>query len=164
MNSPDIRPDWRFITRNPAHFLAFGFGSGLAPTAPGTFGTLAAIPLYYLLTQLFSPAQLAVIIGAALLAGIWICDIAGRNLGVPDYGGIVWDEIAAFWLVLWFTPGKAAWIMGAFIVFRIFDIWKPFPINWFDRHVKNGLGVMLDDVLAAGYTIAILAGVEYWLR
>ncbi|MHB1678180.1 MAG: phosphatidylglycerophosphatase A family protein [Sulfuriferula sp.] len=158
-----LRADWRFVIRHPAHFLAFGFGSGLAPVAPGTFGTLAAVPLYYLLTALLTPDRLYMAIGLAALAGIWICDITGRNLGVADYGGIVWDEIVAFWCVLLFTPGTVLWVAGAFIVFRVFDIWKPFPINWFDTHVKNGLGVMLDDWLAAAYTIIILAAARHWL-
>ena len=156
--------NWRFITRHPAHFLAFGFGSGLAPKAPGTLGTLAAIPLYYLLTILLTPAQVYIAIVLAALAGIWICDVTGRNLGVVDYGGIVWDEIVAFWLVLAFTPHQLLWVSAAFVLFRLFDIWKPFPISWFDAQIKNGFGVMLDDILAAGYTIAILTAAKHWLR
>ncbi|MHB0990336.1 MAG: phosphatidylglycerophosphatase A family protein [Burkholderiales bacterium] len=159
-----MRADWRFILRHPAHFFAFGFGSGLAPVAPGTFGTLAAIPLYYLLAALLPVNLLYGAIGLAAVAGIWICDLTGRNLGVADYGGIVWDEIVAFWCVLLFTPVSAAWIATAFIVFRLFDIWKPFPINWFDAKFKNGYGVMLDDGLAAIYTLLVLEGIKYWLR
>ena len=157
------RANWQFISRHPAHFLAFGFGSGLAPKAPGTFGTLAAIPLYYLLVMLLPPDLVYTVIVIATLAGIWICEVTGRNLGVADYGGIVWDEIAAFWLVLVFTPNRLSWVIAAFALFRLFDIWKPFPISWFDAKLKNGLGVMLDDSLAAGYTIAILIVAKHWL-
>lgn len=158
-----MRVDWRFVLRHPAHFFAFGFGSGLAPVAPGTFGTLAAIPLYYLLAALLPAGMLYGVIGLSAVAGVRICDITGRNLGMADYGGIVWDEIVAFWCVLLFTPGTAVWIAAAFILFRLFDIWKPFPINWFDAKFKNGYGVMLDDGLAAIYTIWVLEGIKYWL-
>ena len=158
-----LQADWRFVTRHPAHFLAFGFGSGLAPVAPGTFGTLAALPLYYLLAAVLSVIQLYAVIALAAVAGIWICGVAGRNIGVADHGGIVWDEIVAFWLILAFTPLQPLWIAAAFLLFRLFDIWKPFPINWFDARLKNGFGVMFDDLLAAAYTLAVLLGVQHWL-
>ena len=158
-----LQADWKFITRHPAHFFAFGFGSGLAPVAPGTFGTLAALPLYYLLAVFLSATQLYAVIALAAVAGIWFCGVAGRNIGVADHGGIVWDEIVAFWLVLAFTPVQPLWIAAAFGLFRLFDIWKPFPINWFDARLKNGFGVMFDDLLAAVYAIAVLLGVQHWL-
>ncbi|ARU30958.1 phosphatidylglycerophosphatase A [Sulfuriferula sp. AH1] len=158
-----LQADWRFITRHPAHFLAFGFGSGLAPVAPGTFGTLAALPSFYILAAVLNPAQIYVAIALAAVTGIWICGVAGRNIGVADHGGIVWDEIVAFWLILAFTPLQPLWIAAAFLLFRLFDIWKPFPINWFDARLKNGFGVMFDDLLAAGYTLAVLLGVQHWL-
>ncbi len=142
--------------RHPAHFLAFGFGAGLAPKAPGTWGTLIALPLYYGLMLWLNPSQLLILIALAFVAGIYICAVAGRNLGVADYGGIVWDEIVAMWLVLVFTPAQPMWWAVAFGLFRLFDIWKPFPINWLDAHVKNGFGVMLDDLLAALFAIASL--------
>lgn len=149
-------PDWRFITRHPAYFLAFGLGSGLASRAPGTLGTLAALPLYALIAWLATPLQLYGVIALAVLAGVWICGKTGRDLGVADHSGIVWDEIAAFWIVLAATPATPVWIAAAFGLFRLFDIWKPFPIRWFDAHLKNGFGVMLDDLLAAGYTLLVL--------
>lgn len=151
-----MRPDWHFVSRHPAHFLAFGFGAGLAPKAPGTWGTLVALPLYYGLMLVLSQTQMLVFIALAFVAGIYICDVAGRNLGVSDHGGIVWDEVVAMWLVLVFTPLSMLWWAVAFGLFRLFDIWKPFPISWFDTHIKNGLGVMLDDLLAAGFAIASL--------
>ncbi|MEW5944175.1 MAG: phosphatidylglycerophosphatase A [Pseudomonadota bacterium] len=146
-------PDWKFITRRPAHFLAFGFGSGLSPKAPGTIGTLAAFPLYWLFSGLAPAVYLAVVAGL-FAAGVRWCDVTGRALGVEDYGGIVWDEIVAFLLVLAFVPQTVWGFAAGFALFRLFDIWKPFPIRWFDRRVGGGFGVMLDDLLAAGYALA----------
>ncbi|NWG87084.1 MAG: phosphatidylglycerophosphatase A [Hydrogenophilaceae bacterium] len=156
-----MQPNGSFLFRHPAHLLAFGFGAGLAPKAPGTVGTLVALPLYFLLLPLGSWYWLAVAL--ALLVGVWACDVAGRALGVHDHGGIVWDEIAAFLLVLPFAPQNLAGFAMAFALFRLFDIWKPFPIRWFDRQVPGGLGVMLDDILAAGYAILCLMGIAIWL-
>lgn len=156
-----ISPDARFLLQHPAHFLALGFGSGLAPKAPGTFGTLLALPLYPLLMPLPLPLQLALI--AALFAlGIPICQKAGEALGVSDHGSIVWDEIVAMLLVLAFTPPLWIWWLVAFALFRLFDIWKPAPIRQMDARLKGGLGVMLDDLLAAIYSIAALQGI-LWL-
>ena len=148
-------PTLRFLVSHPAHFIALGFGSGLAPRAPGTFGTLVALPLFWLLQLTSLPTQL-VTVAAAILIGIWACGITGQHLGVHDSGHIVWDEIAAFLLVLIFTPARAMWMVYAFGLFRLFDIWKPFPIGLLDRRVKGGLGVMLDDLLAAGYALIVL--------
>ena len=157
-----MQPSWTFLRSHPAYFLAFGFGAGLSPIAPGTVGTLAAFPLYMLLSGL-PVAGYWLVCALALLAGIWICDTAGQALGVHDHGGIVWDEIAAFLLVLPFTPTTWWGFLLAFLLFRLFDIWKPFPIDWLDRHVKGGVGVMVDDVLAAGYAILCLLGLTLWL-
>ena len=154
-------PDANFLLRHPAHFVALGFGSGLAPKAPGTFGTLLALPLYPLLLQLPLTWQLAMI-AALFLAGIPICRIAGEALGVSDHGSIVWDEIVAMLLVLEFTPFGLSWWLAAFVLFRLFDIWKPFPIRQFDARLKGGFGVMFDDLLAALYAVAALK-VMVWL-
>src|SRR5690606_36730218 len=138
------------VFRNPVHFLAFGLGSGAAPVAPGTFGTLAAIPLYLLLDLLpLSWYLLALVLGFAL--GIWLCERTSRDLGVHDHGGIVWDEFVGFWLTMLAAPSGWQWIVAGFVLFRVFDIWKPFPISWLDRHVKGGLGIMVDDVVAGIY-------------
>ena len=161
---PEVQPDLAFLVAHPAHFLALGFGSGLSPKAPGTVGTLAALPLYWLLAE--HPLYW-LWISAFLVVGIWACQVAGRNLGVHDHGGMVWDEIAAFLMVLPFAPvaelgGWAAYGL-AFALFRLFDIWKPFPIGWLDARVPGGFGVMLDDVLAAVYAIVCLLAVAAWL-
>ena len=150
-------PDARFLLRSPAHVIALGGGAGLAPVAPGTVGTLVAFPLYWALAPLLPGWQMLAAIAAALAIGIWACESAGRALGVSDHGAIVWDEIVAFMLVLFFTPGGRIWQACAFLLFRFFDILKPPPIRYFDRKWKNGFGVMFDDLLAAGYTLLALA-------
>jgi phosphatidylglycerophosphatase A len=148
-------PDLRFLLASPAHFFALGCGAGLIPRAPGTAGTLVGLPLFALLALL--PVWLFwMVLALFFVAGIAWCDAAGRALGVPDHGAIVWDEIVAFVLVLAFTPAAPLWYVVAFVLFRLFDIWKPFPIRYFDRSVKGGFGVMLDDLLAAIYTIIVL--------
>jgi phosphatidylglycerophosphatase A len=154
-------PDWRFLKAHPAHFLAFGFGSGLAPFAPGTFGTLAALPLFASLLLLPEASHLIVIF-LLFLAGIPICRKAGDALGVSDHGGIVWDEIVAMLLVLESTPRTWPWWAVAFVLFRLFDIWKPFPIRQCDARLKGGFGVMFDDLLAALYAILALKAL-IWL-
>ena len=155
-----MQPDLKFILRHPAHFFAFGFGSGLSPKAPGTAGSLAAIPLYLVLAHLLPQGALLAVIGLSFLAGIWFCSVTGKALGVPDHGGMVWDEIVAMWLILAFTPQTWIGYGMAFLLFRLFDIWKPFPVRYFDQHVKGGFGVMLDDLLAAGYALAALKLME----
>ncbi len=136
------------IFRDPFLFIAFGFGSGLAKVGPGTAGTLLAIPFYYLLIQLGMPIY-GLIVLIALLAGIWICDVASERLGVHDHSGIVWDEIVGFWITMLAVPISIPLIVLGFILFRLFDILKPWPISWLDQHVSGGFGIMIDDVLAA---------------
>lgn len=158
-------PDLKFILSRPAHFIAFGFGSGLSPVAPGTAGTLAAFPIYGLiyLWALNSAAYFALLFGLFLI-GVWASHVTGRALGIVDHGGIVWDEVVAFLAILYFTPHTWAWFIAAFFIFRLFDIWKPFPIRYFDTHIKNGFGVMFDDALAAVYSIALIQGVLWTMR
>jgi phosphatidylglycerophosphatase A len=152
-----VKHDWKFLLSHPAHFLSSGFGSGLAPAIPGTFGTLAALPIYWIVAPLLSNAQFLLAMLVAFLVGIWVCDITGKALGEPDHGGIVWDEIVSFMLVLFFTPAGWYWTMLAFVLFRVFDTLKPPPISYFERVLPGGFGVMFDDLLAAGYTLLCLA-------
>jgi phosphatidylglycerophosphatase A len=157
------RPDFPFLLAHPAHLIAFGFGSGLAPQAPGTVGTLLGVPLFWLITSAVPdlPNRIVLLV-AAFLLGVWACGKTGRALGVADHGGMVWDEIVAFALVLLFTPAGWLWMALAFALFRLFDILKPWPIRVADRHLKNGFGVMFDDLLAAAFAIAALEGLQ-WL-
>jgi phosphatidylglycerophosphatase A len=150
-----MRPDKKFLLSHPAHLLAFGFGAGLMRKAPGTWGTLVACPIYGVAHYGGFYAVLASAV-AFFAVGVWAAGVTSRSLGVADHGGIVIDEIAAFLLVLAFTPQLFVWWVIAFLLFRVFDIWKPWPIRWADRSIKGGFGVMFDDVLAAGYTIAII--------
>jgi phosphatidylglycerophosphatase A len=143
---------------NPVHLLAFGLGSGCSPKAPGTFGTLMAVALYLPLARLELSWYLAVVALASLL-GIWICGRTARDLGIHDHGGIVWDEFAGFWLTMVAAPPGWAWIITGFVLFRLFDILKPWPISWLDRHVGGGVGIMLDDLLAGLFAMAIMQGI-----
>lgn len=151
----------RFLLQHPAHMLALGFGSGLARIAPGTFGTIVAFPLFYGMMFLPNTLHLPLIV-FLFLVGIPICTQTNRALGVSDHGGIVWDEIVAMLLVLEFTPRTWPWWLAAFLLFRLFDIWKPFPIRQCDAHLKGGFGVMFDDLLAALYALAALLALQ-WL-
>ena len=156
-SSAAASPNAGFLFRHPAHFVALGFGLGLAPAAPGTFGTLLAIPIAAALRGRVSELAFAAAIAALFVVGVWAADVTGRHLGVPDHGAIVWDEVVAFLVVLFFV-GANVWAMAAaFVVFRFFDIVKPPPIRQLDRALKNGFGVMADDLLAAGYTLLVLA-------
>jgi len=151
------RPDARFLVAHPAHFIALGFGSGLAPRAPGTVGTLVALALYWLLALAMPPLAIAFLAVPLFFVGVWACGVTGRNLGVDDHGALVWDEIVAF-LPLAALASGSLWLQAlAFVLFRLFDIWKPFPIRLFEARVKGGLGVMLDDLLAACYAYLVFA-------
>ncbi len=151
------RPSAAFLVHHPAHFLALGFGAGLSPVAPGTFGTLVAIPLALLLQTYASDVEFLAVILILFATGTWAAQLTGRHLGVPDHGAIVVDEIAAFLLVLFFVGPYPVRVAFAFLLFRFFDIVKPPPIRQLDAAMKNGVGVMLDDLLAAAYTLIVFA-------
>jgi len=152
-----VRPSWPFVLRHPAHFIAFAGGVGLIPVAPGTFGTLLAYPLYWALAPWVTTLELLALVGLLFLLGVWACRITGRALGVADHGGMVWDEVVAFLLVLCLVPPWGYWQASAFLLFRLFDILKPPPIRYYDRTLKGGFGVMFDDLVAALYTLIVLA-------
>lgn len=158
MSAPAIyRPTPGFLVRHPAHFIALGFGTGLSPIVPGTFGTLLAFPLYAMLAQAFTPLGVALAIVALFGVGVWACGRTGRDLGVPDHGAMNWDEVVAFLAVLLLTPEGLGWQVGAFVAFRFFDMVKPPPIRRVERTIKGGLGVMADDAVAAFYAVLVLA-------
>ena len=148
------RPDGRFLLAHPAHFIALGFGAGLAPKAPGTFGTVVGLLLCWALQPFLPPLAIALLAVPLFALGVWACGVAGRNLGVVDSGAIVWDEVVAF-LPLAAYAGTLAPQLLAFALFRLFDIWKPFPIRQLERRIPGGLGVMADDVLAAAYAFLV---------
>ena len=151
------RPTLRLMLSHPAHVLALGFGSGLAPRAPGTFGTLAAIPIAYALWSLTGDVGYLATVLALLFAGAWASGRTGRALGTADHGAIVIDEIVAFLLVLFFVGPNPLRIAFAFGLFRLFDIVKPPPIRTIDARMKTGLGVMVDDIVAAGFALVVYA-------
>ncbi|MDR2165657.1 MAG: phosphatidylglycerophosphatase A [Zoogloeaceae bacterium] len=156
-------PSFSFLLSRPAHFFALGCGSGLSPWAPGTMGTLFAWGTFVLGRPFFTEATFSVFLALAFVFGINAIHVTGRALREPDHGSIVWDEIVPFWGVLFMAPPDLAWQGLAFVGFRFFDIVKPQPARWFDQSMKNGLGVMMDDVVAAGYTLFSLAMLRWIL-
>ncbi len=150
-------PNIRFLFSHPAHFISLGFGAGLSPKAPGTVGTLVGWLLYPLLRTPVSEVVFLAFLASLFVAGVIAADRTGRALGVPDHGAIVWDEMVAIWLVLLFTPATLLWQAAAVVIFRFFDIVKPPPIRMADQKLKGGFGVMFDDLIAAGYTLLVLA-------
>ena len=150
-------PDARFLLAHPAHFIALGFGSGLAPRAPGTFGTLASVVLFWLLAQILPTLVIAFLAIPLFFLGVWACEVTGRDLGVADHGAMVWDEIVAF-LPLAAVSSASIWLQAvAFLLFRLFDVWKPYPIRGLEQHLKGGFGVMFDDMVAAFYAYVVFA-------
>jgi phosphatidylglycerophosphatase A len=158
------RPNLRFLFARPTHFLGLGFGAGLAPVAPGTFGTLVGWGLFRLLEPRVDAIGFLVIVAVLYVLGIWICDRTGRDLGVEDHKAIVWDEIVAFLLVLFFTPRTLPWQCVAFGMFRFFDAVKPGPIGYIESRFRGGFGVMIDDLAAAFFTLLCLTAVVLVVR
>ena len=150
------------LMRDPVHLFAFGFGSGLSPWAPGTFGTLIAIPIVLFVMQFGFIAHLAFAILAAIF-GIYVCGESAKRLGVHDHPGIVWDEITGFAVTMLAAPANLYSVVAGFALFRLFDIWKPWPIREADHSLHGGLGIMLDDVIAGIFAAAILLGVRHFI-
>ncbi|EKO3418272.1 phosphatidylglycerophosphatase A [Vibrio fluvialis] len=160
-------PKSRLSMTNPWHLLATGFGSGLSPVVPGTMGTLASVPFYLLLAQLPLMLYIVVVIAASLI-GIKICQVTSDDMQVHDHGSIVWDEFAGFWITMLIVPVlqlpvfEWKWLLAGFVLFRFFDMVKPWPIGWLDKRVHGGLGIMLDDLVAGVMSALALALVGYW--
>jgi phosphatidylglycerophosphatase A len=154
-----FRPSPGFVFSHPAHAIAFGFGAGLAPFAPGTAGTALGWAIGWALGGVH-PGIWFFIVVAFFVLGLWACGVTGRHLGIADHGGMVWDEVAAFLLVLAIVPRELAWQAAAFVAFRFFDIAKPPPIRHLERRYGGGFGVMFDDLVAAAYTLLLLAAVK----
>ncbi|KPK55321.1 MAG: phosphatidylglycerophosphatase [Gammaproteobacteria bacterium SG8_31] len=152
-------PTFANLLRRPVHLLAFGFGAGLSPTAPGTAGTLLAVPLVFLLRDLGAVEYLLLAAGL-FVAGVWLCGRTARDLQVHDHPGIVWDEIVGYLVTMAWAPKQWNWIIGGFLLFRLFDIFKPWPIRTVDRRLRGGVGIMLDDLLAGLAAGLVLAGIE----
>jgi phosphatidylglycerophosphatase A len=145
----------RSVWRNPVHFIAFGFGSGTLPKMPGTWGTVVAIPIYLLMINLPLWGYLA-LTAFLILISFFICGKTARDIGVHDHPGIVLDEIVGYLLTMVLVPVGWFWVIAGFILFRVFDIWKPFPIRWVDSKVGGGVGIVVDDLIAAVYAWIVL--------
>jgi phosphatidylglycerophosphatase A len=167
LNSPPAqasarRPTWSFMLSHPAHAIALGFGSGLSPVAPGTAGTLWAWAAYLLLQRWLTPAGIGLVIAVSLPVGWWACTVTARNMRVLDPGNIVWDEVVAFWIVLWLLMPAGFWAQAsAFVLFRILDAVKPGPIGWADELFhgfgwRGGFGILFDDLVAALCTLLLI--------
>jgi phosphatidylglycerophosphatase A len=163
-----VRPGVKFLLNHPAHFIALGFGSGLSPFAPGTAGTLWAWLSFLVLQRWLAPGELGGLIAAAAVVGWWACTVTAKNMRVADPGSIVWDEVVAFWFVLWLlapaTPGTQ---LAAFVLFRFFDAVKPGPVAWADQYFKGfnargGFGIVFDDLVAAFCTLLVMALWRFW--
>ena len=148
--------------KHPVHLLALGFGTGCVPRAPGTAGTLVGVFLYLLLQNLGDLIYLAIVL-VLFVVGIWVCGRTARDLGMHDHQAIVWDEIVGYLVTMIMAPPGWVWVLSGFVLFRLFDIWKPWPIRWADRRVTGGLGVMLDDVIAGIYGLIMLQIIVYLL-
>ena len=164
-NKAEKTPTVKTIFTSPIHFLAFGFGSGLSPIAPGTAGTLAIIPIYLLLQSLDIVSYTIVTLIVCII-GIWICGASSHRLGVHDHGGIVWDEFAGYLITMIAAPVGWQWVIAGFVLFRIFDIWKPWPIRVIDKRIGGGFGIMFDDIIAGIFALFCLQSsiliIEYY--
>lgn len=143
--------------KSPSGIIAMGFGSGLSPFAPGTAGSLAALPFAWYL-KLLPLWAFGLVVVLATVLGFYVCGVVGKHLGVHDHGSIVWDEFCGMWLTLMVVPQDWLWFVVGFFVFRFFDIVKVWPANWFDRQCPNGFGVMMDDIMAGLWSALVLWG------
>jgi len=155
MITSQVKPTFAELIKRPVCFLGLGFGTGLAPKAPGTFGTVAAIPIYWLMQGLSLTAYLVITL-IAFIVGIWICQKSADWLGKDDPSAVVWDEIVGYLIAMIAAPTGWTWMLVGFVLFRLFDIRKPWPISWFDKNLHGGLGIMVDDVIAGVFTLLLI--------
>ncbi|MGL5031400.1 MAG: phosphatidylglycerophosphatase A family protein [Aeromonas sp.] len=159
-----IKPELKRLNlKNPLHLLAVGLGSGLCPKAPGTMGTLVAVVFYLLVSGLPTLWFIGLLV-VGFVVGIRICQSATDAIGMPDHGAIVWDEVIGFGVTMIAAPAGWEWVIAGFLLFRLFDILKPWPICWFDRRIHGGLGIMLDDLIAGLFALGCMQWLAYWLR
>lgn len=144
------------LCKHPIHLMSLGIGSGLSPKAPGTAGTVMAVALYYFLLKDLGAANYIAIVVALSGLGVYLCGRTAAELGVHDHPAIVWDEFIGFWLCAFMLPQGWSWLLAAFILFRIFDIIKPWPISWLDKRMKGGFGIMIDDIVAGLFAWLVL--------
>lgn len=154
--------DLKQLCKHPIHLLSLGLGSGLSPKAPGTAGTVAALLIYVVALQFLPPLAFAVVVAAACAVGFYLCGATATALGVHDHPAIVWDEFAGFWLCLIAIPAGWQWLALAFVLFRLFDIWKPWPIALLDMRVKGGVGIMIDDIVAGLFAFFLIQALSFY--
>ena len=160
MNDPHTDPLKKLSLSDPIHLLALGFGAGLSPKAPGTVGTIVAVPIVALMHVFSIPVYIVLTLIAAA-GGVYICNKTSEDLGQHDHGAIVWDEFVGLMVACIALPVGLIWLLGAFILFRFFDIFKPWPISWLDENVHGGLGIMLDDIVAGLATFAVIQLIHF---
>jgi phosphatidylglycerophosphatase A len=156
MSAPLAADQRKRLMSHPAGWIATAFGAGLAPKAPGTAGSLVALLPWWFLLRDVPPGVYLAVLAAGFLLGVWACGVCDRRLGMHDQGALVWDEVIGMWITLFAAPTQWWWMIIGFALFRLFDIWKPWPVSWADRGVHGGLGVMLDDVVAGVYALVVL--------
>ncbi len=154
----------RALLSHPAGWIATGLGAGLVPKAPGTAGSLVALLPWWFLLRGLPMGWYLVVVAAGFMLGVWACGICDRRIGMHDQGALVWDEVIGMWITLFAAPSPWWWMLAGFALFRLFDIWKPWPVRLADRRVRGGFGVMLDDVVAGVYALLVLQLVAWMLR
>ncbi len=164
MTAPLTAAQRRTLLSHPAGWIATALGAGLSPGAPGAAGSLVALLPWWFLLRGLPIGWYVVAVVAGFLLGVWACEVSGRRLGVHDHGALVWDEVIGMWIALLAAPQDWMWMVAGFVLFRLFDIWKPWPVRLADRRVHGGLGVMLDDVIAAAYALIVLQLAALMLR
>ncbi|MGH8146184.1 MAG: phosphatidylglycerophosphatase A family protein [Rhodanobacteraceae bacterium] len=156
MSPPLDATQRRALMSHPAGWMATALGAGLAPRAPGTAGSLVALLPWWFLLRGLQPHWYLAVLAVGFVLGVWACDVSGKRIGVHDHGALVWDEVIGMWIALFAAPMGWPWMLAGFVLFRLFDIWKPWPVSLADRRVRGGLGVMLDDVIAGVYALIVL--------